>query len=290
MDAARAAGYLGDDVAGSGWSFDIELRRGAGAYICGEETALFESIEGKRGEPRNKPPFPVEFGLFGKPTAVNNVETLANVLLILGDGPNGEPGVGGGARFAATGTEASTGPKLFCLSGNVARPGVYEVPFGTTLRELIELGGGVPGGRDIRAILLGGAAGVFVGPETLDTPLTFEGTRAINATLGSGVVMVFDERADLVGTLRRIAAFFRDESCGQCVPCRVGTVRQEELLARLADPLTDGGERAPRSRAEELVLLSDIGRAMRDASICGLGQTASSAIESAIRQPELIAL
>jgi NADH-quinone oxidoreductase subunit F len=280
LDAARAAGYLGESVAGSDFAFDIELRRGAGAYICGEETALLESIEGKRGEPRNKPPFPVEFGLFGKPTAINNVETLANVQLILGDGD----GVGSGARFATLGTEGSTGPKLFCLSGNVARPGLYEVPFGTTLRELLELGGGVPGGRAIRSILLGGAAGVFVGPEALGTPLTFEGTRAIGATLGSGVVMVFDETADLVGTLRRIAAFFRDESCGQCVPCRVGSVRQEELLARLADGT------AVRTREEELRLLADIGRAMRDASICGLGQTASSAIESAFRQPELIAI
>jgi NADH-quinone oxidoreductase subunit F len=278
IDAARAAGYLGPSVMGSDFAFDIEVRRGAGAYICGEETALFESIEGRRGEPRNKPPFPVEVGLFGKPTAVNNVETLANVLLIL------EGGRGGGARFAATGTEGSAGPKLFCLSGNVARPGVYEVPFGTIMRELLALGGGVPGDRPIRAILLGGAAGVFVGPDALDTPLTFEGTRAINATLGSGVVMVFDERADLVATLRRIAAFFRDESCGQCVPCRVGTVRQEELLARLADRVE------VRTREEELVLLADIGRAMRDASICGLGQTASSAIESAMRQPELVAL
>jgi NADH-quinone oxidoreductase subunit F len=280
IEAARAAGYLGHDVAGSGWAFDIELRRGAGAYICGEETALFESIEGKRGEPRNKPPFPVEVGLFGKPTAINNVETLVNVLLILGDGD----GAGGGARYAATGTEGSTGPKLFCLCGHVERPGVYEVEFGTTLRELLTLGGGVPGGHGIRAILLGGAAGVFVGPEALDVPLTFEGTRAIGATLGSGVVMVFDETADLVGTLRRIAAFFRDESCGQCVPCRVGTVRQEELLARLADGA------GVRTRDEELVLLADIGRAMRDASICGLGQTASSAIESAFRQPQLVGL
>ena len=278
IDSAREAKLLGDDVAGSGWAFDIELRRGAGAYICGEETALFESIEGKRGEPRNKPPFPVEVGLFGKPTAVNNVETLVNVLLILGDG------VGGGVRYARTGTEGSTGPKLFCLSGSVAHPGVYEVPFGTTLRELLDLGGGVPGGRAIRTILLGGAAGVFVGPETLDVPLTFEGTRAIGATLGSGVVMVFDETADMVGTLRRIASFFRDESCGQCVPCRVGTVRQEELLARLADRA--GG----RTRDKELVLLAEVGRAMRDASICGLGQTASSAIESAFRQPELMGL
>src|SRR5262245_19820233 len=278
VDAARGAGYLGPVVMGSDLAFDIEVRRGAGAYICGEETALFESIEGKRGEPRNKPPFPVEVGLFGKPTAVNNVETLVNVLAILEDGP------GGGARFAAVGTEGSTGPKLFCLSGSVTRPGLYEVPFGTTLGELLELGGGIPEHRPIRAILLGGAAGVFVGSDALDTHLTFEATRAIGATLGSGVVMVFDETADLVGTLRRIAAFFRDESCGQCVPCRVGTVRQEELLARLADRVE------VRTREEELVLLRDVGQAMRDASICGLGQTASSAIESALRQPELVAL
>jgi NADH-quinone oxidoreductase subunit F len=278
--AARDADLLGSNILGSGFAFDIEIRRGAGAYICGEETALFESIEGKRGEPRNKPPFPVEFGLFGKPTAVNNVETLANVLLILGDGD----GVGGGARFASTGTEGSTGPKLFCVSGHVSKPGVYEVAFGTTLGELIEMAGGVPNERSIKTVLMGGAAGVFVGPDALSVPLTFEATRAIGATLGSGVVMVFDETADLVDTLRRIAAFFRDESCGQCVPCRVGTVRQEELLARLAT-----GSNA-RPRDDELALLNDVGRVMRDASICGLGQTASSAIESAFKVPGLVAL
>ncbi len=275
IDAARAAGLLGPDIAGSGFTFDVELRRGAGAYICGEETALFESIEGKRGEPRNKPPFPVEVGLFGKPTVVNNVETLANIPLILDIG---------GEAYAQIGTEGSTGPKLFCLSGHVERPGTYEVEFGATLRDLIELAGGVPGGRDIRAILLGGAAGVFVGTDALDMPLTFEATRAAGATLGSGVIMVFDETVDLVDTLRRIAQFFRDESCGQCVPCRVGSVRQEELLARLA-----AGSRV-RSRDEELVLLRDIGQTMRDASICGLGQTASSAIESALRQTGLVSL
>jgi NADH-quinone oxidoreductase subunit F len=275
IDAARKAGLLGDDILGSGFAFDIEIRRGAGAYICGEETALFESIEGKRGEPRNKPPFPVEVGLFGKPTVVNNVETLANIPRIVTEG---------GEAFARIGTDGSTGPKLFCLSGHVARPGVYEVEFGATLGELIELAGGVPGGRAIRTILLGGAAGVFVGPDSLDLPLTFEATRAAGATLGSGVIMVFDETADLVDTLRRIAQFFRDESCGQCVPCRVGSVRQEELLARLA-----AGSRV-RSREEELVLLREVGQAMRDASICGLGQTASSAIESAFRQPGMVAL
>ncbi len=265
---ARSAGYLGDDILGSGFAFDIEIRRGAGAYVCGEETALFNSIEGRRGEPRNKPPFPVEVGLFGKPTAVNNIETLVNVPGIVADG---------GAAFAATGTEGSTGSKLFCLSGAVTRPGVYELDFGATLGELLALAGGVRGGRRLQAVLLGGAAGAFVGPDALDLPLTFEGTRAAGATLGSGVVMVFDEGADLVGMLLRIAAFFRDESCGQCVPCRIGTVRQEELLARVAAGRPRG------SLADELALLADLGRGMRDASICGLGQTASAAIESAVK-------
>ena len=261
--AARAAGLLGRDVRGAGFAFDIEIRRGAGAYICGEETALFNSIEGRRGEPRNKPPFPVEVGLFGRPTVVNNVETLVNVPPLLREG---------GAAYGGIGTGGSAGPKLFCVSGEVARPGLYEAPFGITLRELLDRAGAAPP----RAVLLGGAAGVFLGPADLDVPLTFEGTRAIGATLGSGVVMVFGEGVDLLDIVRRIAEFFRDESCGQCVPCRVGTVRQEEWLARL---------RAARSRAadaDELALLRDLGQVMRDASICGLGQTASSAVESAI--------
>jgi len=267
LATARAAGYLGEDILGSGFSFDIEVRRGAGAYICGEETALLNSIEGQRGEPRNKPPFPVEVGLFGKPTAVNNIETLVNIPAIVADG---------GAAFAAIGTEDSTGTKLFCLSGAVERPGVYEVVFGATLGELLTLAGGVAGGRALQAVLLGGAAGAFVGPAALDMPLTFEAARAAGATLGSGAVIVFDETADLIGALGRIAAFFRDESCGQCVPCRVGTVRQEELLARLVTGRPNG------TTAAELSLLADLGRGMRDASICGLGQAASMAIESAI--------
>ena len=270
-----------DRSLGSGFAFDIEVRRGAGAYICGEETALFESIEGKRGEPRNKPPFPVEVGLFGKPTAVNNVETLVNVLAILEDGP------GGGARFAAIGTEGSTGPKLFCLSGNVAEPGVYEVAVrDDAARSCSSSAAACPSGRAIRAILLGGAAGVFVGPDALDTPLTFEGTRAIGATLGSGVVMVFDETADMVGHAapdRRV------------LPRRV--VRPVRPLPR-RDGAPGGAARAPRRprRGSQRATRSwscsrDIGQAMRDASASAAsGQTASSAIESAIRQPELVAL
>jgi NADH-quinone oxidoreductase subunit F len=267
IKTARERGFLGKNIIGRGVDFDIEIRRGAGAYICGEETALFNSIEGLRGEPRSKPPFPTQVGLFGKPTVVNNVETLINVLLIVHEG---------GERYAAIGTHGSAGPKLFCLSGHIARPGVYEVPFGSTLRELIELAGGVGGSGHLQAVLLGGAAGAFLSPEELDTPLTLEGTRAVGATLGSGVVMLFDDTVDLRKILLRIAAFFRDESCGQCVPCRIGTVRQEELLQRL-----EGG-RPIHSVERELRLHKELGQVMRDASICGLGQTASSAVESAL--------
>ncbi|MEV8421962.1 NAD(P)H-dependent oxidoreductase subunit E [Streptomyces niveus] len=263
LTQARLRGFLGDDVLGQGYAFDIEIRRGAGAYICGEETALFNSIEGFRGEPRSKPPFPVEKGLFGKPTAANNVETLINVLPIL---------TMGAEAYAAIGTENSTGPKLFCVSGNVEHPGIYELPFGATLGDLLDLAG-TP--TDIRAILLGGAAGGFVRPDERDIPLTFEGTRAAGTTLGSGVILVMDDTVGLPRTLLRIAEFFRDESCGQCVPCRVGTVRQEEALHRIKD-------RTGAEASDDIALLREVGQTMRDASICGLGQTAWNAVESAI--------
>ena len=273
IDQARIHGFLGEDIEGEGVRFDIEVRRGAGAYICGEETALFNSIEGKRGEPRNKPPFPVQVGLFGKPTLVNNVETLVNVLDIVEVG---------GAAFARMGTPESTGTRLFCMSGHVRVPGLYEVPMGTTLRTLIELAGGLREGRSLQAVLLGGAAGSFVTESQLDVPLSFEGTRAIGATLGSGAVMVLDDTAELDQMLLRIARFFRDESCGQCVPCRVGTVRQEEALKRILS------ERDKTRRESDVALLSDIAQAMRDASICGLGQTAANAIGSAMIQLNVI--
>lgn len=246
----RERGLLGD--------FDVTVVRGAGAYICGEETAIFNSIEGYRGEPRNKPPFPFQAGLFGKPTVVNNVETLMNVPSILLDG-------------------ATANRRLFCLSGAVATPGVYEVELGLTLGALIDLAGGLRPGAELQAVLLGGAAGGFAGPGDLDLVLDQDATRAAGLTLGSGVVMVHDQHVDLVDQLVRIAAFFRDESCGQCVPCRVGTVRQEEAIHRLAAGARDG----------DLDLLRDIGRAMQDASICGLGQTAYNAIETAIGRLEV---
>lgn len=262
VEQARQRGWLGED-APSGVDFDIEIRRGQGAYICGEETALMNSIEGFRGEPRNKPPFPTVSGLFGKPTVINNVETLCNLMDIVSDG---------GESFAALGTPQSTGPKLFCLSGSVRRPGVYEVEFGATLGDLIDLAGGLPTGLELRAILLGGAAGSFVLPDLLSMPLTFEAASEAGVSLGSGVIMLFDQHTDFGDILARIASFFRDETCGQCVPCRVGTVRLEEALARLRQ------ERRPG----DVSLIEEIDLAMRDASICGLGHTAAIALRSAL--------
>jgi NADH-quinone oxidoreductase subunit F len=274
IEAARKNGLLGSNILGRGLDFDIEIRRGGGAYICGEETALFNSIEGYRGEPRNKPPFPTQAGLFRQPTAVNNVETLANVPLILREGGN---------AFGAKGTKDSSGTRLFCLCGHITRPGVYEVAMGTTLRELIDLAGGTAGNGRLQAVLLGGAAGTFVSPKELSVPLTFEGTRAIGATLGSGVVMLFDDSIDLRKILLRIAGFFRHETCGQCVPCRVGVVRQEEALQRLINGRPMSGQPL-QSPADEIAMLREMAQAMRDASICGLGQTASSALESALHR------
>jgi NADH-quinone oxidoreductase subunit F len=272
IDKARAAGLLGANVMGKGFAFDIEIRRGAGAYICGEETAIFESIEGKRGEPRNKPPFPVQHGVFGKPTVVNNVETLANVLPII---------LEGGANAARIGTTGSAGTRLFCVSGHVAKPGVYEVPMGTTLGELMALAGGATG--TLQCMLLGGAAGAFVRADEMNLKLTHEDTRAAGVTLGSGVVVAFDDTVNMPDVILRIAQFFRDESCGQCVPCRVGTVRQQESLVRIAKKQTIGGVKG------ELALLEEVGLAMKDGSICGLGQTAYAAVESAIKRLGLYA-
>ena len=261
IEQARRHGLLGSDVAGSGLPFDIDVRRGAGAYICGEETALFNSLEGYRGEPRSKPPFPTEVGLFGRPTVVNNVETLHNVPVIL---------TAGEAAFRAVGTAESPGTKLFSVAGDVARPGVYEVPFGIRLDELLDLAG-PPG--EAGAVLLGGAAGSFVPPAAGDVPLTFEDVRDAGLTLGSGSVTVFGATVDMGDIVERITAFFRDESCGQCVPCRVGTVRQNETIVRL---------RSGSALPDDADLLDDLATVMGDASICGLGHTAASAVGSAL--------
>ena len=265
---AHQAGYLGSDILGTGFDFDIELRSGAGAYICGEETALFESIEGKRGFPRLKPPFPTTHGLFGKPTVINNVETLCTAVWILQNGVE---------AYRAIGTEESPGSKLFCLSGDVGTPGVYEVPFGTRLGDLIELAGGVRG--ELQAILLGGAAGAFTGPQHLDLPLSFEDMRAVDLLLGSGVITVINQGRDLKTFLLSLAHFFAHESCGKCFPCQLGTQRQLEIVSRLASGNLQKGD---------LAALQDVGYAMTNASLCGLGMTAGAAIASALeRWPEL---
>ncbi len=264
IEQAETAGLLGDDVSGSGRRFGIEIRRGAGAYICGEETALMESIEGFRGEPRNKPPFPTTHGLFGEPTAVNNPETLFNVLDILESGAE---------DYASSGSTGSNGHRLFCLSGHVVTPGLYEAPFGITLGELIDLAGGATG--TTRAVLLGGAAGMFVGADALDLELSLEATRAAGVTLGSGVVTLFDDSVDFTALLTRITEFFKGESCGQCVPCRIGTKRQHEVIVEM-------GERGELT-AQRARLIDDMATAMADASICGLGHTAAGAVQSAIR-------
>ncbi len=272
LNEARAAGYLNEN-------FDIEVRLGAGAYICGEETALFESIEGKRGFPRVKPPFPTTNGLFDKPTVINNVETLFNVPFIIERGA---------AEYRTMGTEKSPGTKLFCVSGDVARPGLYEVPFGVTLRELLEMAGGVVRNdvsysqdkinsqftTQLKAVLFGGAAGAFAASAHLDVKLTFEDLRAAGLPLGSGAVMVFNEERDMRDVLKRLGKFFAHESCGKCYPCQMGTQRQMEILDRIAAGKMKGGD---------LERLQDVGWTMTDASLCGLGQTAASAVLSAVK-------
>jgi NADH-quinone oxidoreductase subunit F len=273
VQKARDAGYLGRNILGrEGFSFDIEMRLGAGAYICGEETALFEAIEGKRGFPRIKPPFPTTNGLFNQPTAINNVETLAAAMAVINMGVE---------AWLQLGTAESPGTKWFCLSGHLARPGLYEVPFGLTIRDLIEMAGGVPGGKKVQAVLLGGAAGVFIGPGSLDMPLSYEAARAHGVPLGSGVIQVFDETVDLREALYRLSHFFAHESCGKCFPCQIGTQRQMEILDRIAH---NGG-----SLPSDRQTLRDLGFTMTTTSLCGLGQTASTAVNSALDLwPELL--
>ncbi len=263
---ARKAGYLGSRILGSDFSFDIEVRRGAGAYVCGEETALFESIEGKRGVARAKPPFPTTHGLFGRPTVVNNVETLGKVPLIIEKGA---------AWYRSLGTPKSPGTKLFCVSGRVERPGLYELPLGVSLRHLIyDLAGGVSGGRQLKAVLCGGAAGTFIPPEQIDVALDYQSLPAIGHTLGSGAIIVLDETVYMWEVLRRIARFFARESCGRCFPCQIGTTRQLEIVTRLSEG---------RGNDNDVALLKEVGNVMRLSSTCGLGQTASSAILSGLR-------
>ena len=266
LEIAAQEGFLGKDILGSGFDFEIELRSGAGAYICGEETALFESIEGKRGFPRVKPPFPTTHGLFNQPTVINNVETLANVALIFNIGPD---------EYKKLGSDDSSGPRLFSISGDINQPGIYEITKPITLADLIyENAGGIRNGKEIRAVLLGGAAGKFVAPDQLDVLLTAQGTRDAGLSLGSGAVVVFDENVDMKFVLHGLGHFFAHESCGKCYPCQLGTQRQAEILDRNLR-----GQALPG----DIERLEDVIATMTDSSLCGLGQTAGSAIGSAIK-------
>jgi len=264
VEQLERAGLLGQGILGSSFDCRLEVRRGAGAYVCGEETALMESIKGKRGFPRLRPPYPTDAGLWGRPTVINNVETLAKVPSII---------MHGARWYNALGTPESAGTKLFAVSGSVARPGVYEVPFGVPLRHLIyDLAGGLQPGRAVQAVLTGGAAGSFLCAEDLDTPLTFEDFRRVGGTIGAGTIMVFDDTVDLRHVLARIAAFFAHESCGKCYPCQMGTQRQAEILDRIARGQTSAND------AGDLLELAAV---MADTSICGLGQAASMTIVNA---------
>jgi len=265
LEIAAREGFLGKNVLGSGFDFEIELRSGAGAYICGEETALFESIEGKRGFPRVKPPFPTTHGLFNQPTVINNVETLANVALILKVGAD---------KYKELGAENSPGPRLFSISGDIEKPGIYEISEPITLKDLIyQKAGGVRSGKELRAVLLGGAAGKFVAPDQLEVLLTTQETREKGLSLGSGAVVVFDEDVDMKFVLHGLGHFFAHESCGKCYPCQLGTQRQAEILDR---------NLRGQSLPGDIGRLEDIIATMTDTSLCGLGQTAGSAVLSAI--------
>jgi NADH-quinone oxidoreductase subunit F len=258
---AREKGYLGDNILGSGFSFNIQLYKGAGAYVCGEETALLESMQGYRGSPDCRPPFPAQSGFLGKPTAVNNVETLANIPTII---------TNGGDWYSKIGSPDSPGPKLFCLSGHVNKPGVYELPLGITLRELIEsYGGGVKGG--FKAVLPGGVSSSLL--TNLDVKLDYKSVAKAGSMLGSAAVIVMNKGTSMIDVAKNTVDFFTHESCGKCSICREGTRRGGEILSRFAN----GG-----GRAEEIDLLLELGEVMYDTACCGLGQAAMNVPVSAI--------
>jgi len=263
---ARAHGFLGSNILGSGFAMDIELRLGAGSYLCGEELTLLESLEGKCGHPRIKPPFPAESGLFGMPTLINNVETLAHIPAIV---------INGAAWYKGLGTETSPGTKLFTISGDVRTPGTVETEMGVPLRSLIEdFAGGMKDGKAFKTALLGGAAGTFVPPSLLDVRMDFDALQAVGAVLGSGAVIVMAEGRSIVDMLRSILTFFAHESCGKCVPCRVGT-RQLVLLL-------DAIEKDGRDRAARVDALLDQSEIMAQTSLCPLGQSPVLPIRSAV--------
>ena len=266
ISQAREYGLLGVNILESTFSFDMFVMKGAGAYVCGEETALIESLEGKRGHPRNKPPYPVTEGLWGKPTVVNNVETLANVPEIIKNGAS---------WYRGYGTEKCPGTKVFTIIGNVATPGLIEAEMGTTLRDIIyEYAGGMREGKQFKGALVGGAAGAFLGPDMLDVQMDFVNLKEYAAVLGSGAILVMDENTDMVDMLKNVLHFFKHESCGHCVPCRLGTAQLVKLIDRIA---------ASKGTKEELDKLLKISDVMRDTSFCPLGQSPYLPISSSLK-------
>lgn len=266
IDKARAYGLLGEDILGSGFAFDVEVYQGAGAFVCGEETALMRSIEGKRGMPRPRPPFPAHQGLWEKPTVLNNVETLANVPQIIRRG---------GDWYAAVGTATSKGTKVFALSGDVNNIGLVEVPMGTSLRTIIfDIGGGIPNKRAFKAVQLGGPSGGCIPEAHLDTPVDYEAIAKVGAIMGSGGVIVMDDRTCMVDMARFFMEFIQDESCGKCTPCREGTRRQLQILEKIC---------AGHGESGDIDILAELSETIRETALCGLGQTGPNPVLSALR-------
>ena len=266
INQAREMGLLGKDIFGSGFDFDLHIKLGAGAFVCGEETALMTSIEGNRCEPRPRPPYPAVKGLFGKPTTENNVETFANIPAIIRNG---------GDWFASMGTEKSKGTKVFALGGKIANTGLVEIPMGTTLRDIIyEIGGGIPGGKKFKAAQTGGPSGGCIPASLIDTPIDYDNLTAIGCMMGSGGLIVMDEDNCMVDIAKFFLDFTVDESCGKCTPCRVGTKRLRELL----DKITDG-----KATLEDLDKLEELCHYIKDNSLCGLGQTAPNPVLATLK-------
>ena len=266
IDQAREYGILGQNIWGTGFNFDLEIRLGAGAFVCGEETALLESIEGRRGQPRLKPPFPANAGLFQKPTLINNVETYANITKIILNGAEWYNGIG---------TETSKGTKVFALGGNVMNIGLVEVPMGVTLREIVyDIGGGIPNGRKFKAAQTGGPSGGCIPEEHLDTPIDYESLKSIGSMMGSGGLIVMDDSKCMVNLAKFYLGFTVDESCGKCTPCRIGTKRLLEMLERITDGKGEEGD---------IEKLEDLCRNIQKASVCGLGQTAPNPVLSTLK-------
>ena len=266
INQAREYGLLGKNIFNSGFDFDVDIRLGAGAFVCGEETALLESIEGKRGQPRVKPPYPASQGLFGKPTIINNVETLANVTKII---------LNGADWFASIGTENSKGTKVFALGGNVNNVGLVEVPMGTTLREIVfDIGGGIPNGRKFKAAQTGGPSGGCIPAEHLDTPIDYESLSSIGSMMGSGGLIVMDDSKCMVDIARFYLDFTVSESCGKCTPCRIGTKRMLEILTRMCEG---------KGEADDLYKLELLANSIKKSAICGLGQTAPNPVLSTMK-------